>query len=1842
MKKIILLISLIFTFTLVNGQTYLQESFDTEIPATWTVTDEGGATGDSWISGQQGAGNSLDGTNCAIADSDANGNGTHLIETLTSPVFDTTGAVALFLDFDQFYNNIGPDTAVVEVFDGTNWVELLNQTADIGGFNAPDQQHIDITAYSNATMQVRFVYNDGDDWAWYWLIDNVEVYNSTCNFPSDLTVANITATTAEISWTAGGSEMDWEIVVQPLGTGEPTGSGTAITTNPYTVSTLTAVTDYEVWVRADCGGTDGLSNWAGPISFQTACDVFTPEYLEDFTDIIPDCWDEAGNGDATTGPMDLGAGDWVPDGFLNNGFDGAYKINLWLAAKSDWILSPQFDLTGGPYQLDFDFAIMEFGSTTDAGTLGSDDIVQLLISTDNGASWTALQTWDNTSVIPATGTQIVQDLTTYAGQTVQFGILGSEGTVDDPEDNDVFVDNFRVRLIPTCQEPTGINVDTITATSAAISWTPGGSEMAWEVAVQPAGTGLPTGPGTPTMDNPYTASALTAVTDYEVWVRADCGGTDGFSSWVGPVNFQTACDIFVPDYLQDFTEIIPDCWDEAGNGDATTGPMDLGAGDWGPDGFLNNGFDGAYKINLWLAAKSDWILSPQFDLTGGPYQVDFEFAIMEFGSTTNAGTLGSDDTVQLLISNDDGATWTNLITWDNTSVVPPTGTLVVYDLSAYAGQTVQFGILGSEGTEDDPEDNDVFVDNFRVRLIPDCLEPTGLSVDNISGTMADISWMAGGSETNWEYVVQPAGTGIPTGPGIATTNTSANLTGLDFETDYEVWVRADCGGTDGYSTWVGPLTFTTTIQTNFTVDCGAGPIIESFCYPNGDSLVITYTSSDGSPLNLDFNSGQVEGAPFDFLVVFDSDGTELYNDEGDNGDISGLSFQSTGDSISFQVTSDGSVSCEAGSFCCSDGIDYTVECATCINPAATYQIIDDCDTGDQFLVDVNVTSLGDAMSLTISNNIDATTETVMATGVYQVGPFPFLVDVIITLTNDQDGSCVISSSALQLADCPPDNDNPCDATVAQVNTGPNCELLTSGTLLEATDSGIPIGSCGGNPDDDVWFEFTALNEFQIIELRNISGTGFQNLDHALYEGTCNAPVELYCSPDTASLTPSLTVGNTYYIRVFSDGDEGVDATFDLCIRPGTGNVAVDQTTYTIEELVVNVLIANPCAEISNITFSTGTNFGDVNGIGYFSTDDPNSFPFEEGLILTSGDASLASGPNVNAMSEGGTGWPGDAELNAAVGITSNNASIVEFDFVPLADEISFDFLMASEEYNGNTGGTFECTFSDAFAFLLTDQNGVTTNLAVLPGTNTPILVTNIHPENPGCPAINEEYFGGYTPDNLPPMSFDGRTEVFTAFSQVNIGETYHIKLVIADATDTQLDSGVFLKAGSFDIGEIDLGEDVLVSNGTATCLGEEIILQTQADSVDHVWFKDGFAIPGETSNTLVVSEAGTYTVQIIFSPQCIISDDVVIEFLPIPEIDFTPEDLVACSVNQQAIFNLNDNDGAILGDLDPLDYTISYHLTEDDATLGINPIASPYNSVSSPQEIFVRVVDNATSCVANTSFNLLTSAPDFMVTSVDIIGCDNDGDGLSEFDLDANTGNVLGDLDASQFIVTYHLSEADAMVGTGNLASPYESSGETIYVRLESVDYFDCYVVGSFDLVFGLEPQTSFTDDFDYEVCPGATVPIIIEATPENYDVSEVTIRWFRDDQADPIAGETGLTLPVLEGAIYSIEVTFNDTGCASIQDIEVITLDTCVIPQGISPNNDGKNDTFDLTGFNVRRLEIFNRYGNSVYEKTDYVDEWFGQTNGGDELPVGTYFYAIEFEDQRTVTGWVYVQREN
>ncbi|MEZ4855427.1 MAG: gliding motility-associated C-terminal domain-containing protein [Gelidibacter sp.] len=151
-------------------------------------------------------------------------------------------------------------------------------------------------------------------------------------------------------------------------------------------------------------------------------------------------------------------------------------------------------------------------------------------------------------------------------------------------------------------------------------------------------------------------------------------------------------------------------------------------------------------------------------------------------------------------------------------------------------------------------------------------------------------------------------------------------------------------------------------------------------------------------------------------------------------------------------------------------------------------------------------------------------------------------------------------------------------------------------------------------------------------------------------------------------------------------------------------------------------------------------------------------------------------------------------------------------------------------------------------------------------------------------------------------------------------------------------------------------------------------------------------------------------------------------------------------------------------------------------------------------------------------------------------------------------------------------------------------------------------------------------------------VPIEISLVPDGYTASDVTVEWYHDN--DLVSGQTGLTLPVLTAGTYTAIITSNTTGCTYELSAEVIELAQCIIPQGISPNGDGYNDNFDLSSFGVTKIEIFNRNGRLVYSKTNYVDEWHGQTNSGDNLPVGTYFYTMTYDGGKQKSAWVYINK--
>jgi gliding motility-associated-like protein len=523
-----------------------------------------------------------------------------------------------------------------------------------------------------------------------------------------------------------------------------------------------------------------------------------------------------------------------------------------------------------------------------------------------------------------------------------------------------------------------------------------------------------------------------------------------------------------------------------------------------------------------------------------------------------------------------------------------------------------------------------------------------------------------------------------------------------------------------------------------------------------------------------------------------------------------------------------------------------------------------------------------------------------------------------------------------------------------------------------------------------------------------------------------------------------------------------------------------ESNSSLQELVEDVLINSDCAVIDNFSqqvFGQPTD-SQTKSYGYFKRPEGSNFPFEEGVVLTTGRA-FSAGNTIGDMS---IPFPnldnqqaGDMDLEVALGITNtNDATFIKFNFVPTSNEFNFSFLMASEEYDGNT----ECQFADSFAFLLREVGTSTyTNLAVLPN-GVPISVTNIN-DSAECRA-NTDFFDGY---NLGSTNYGGRTVVLTASAEVVPNQTYEIKIVVADQGDFLWDSAIFLEAGSFNLG-LDFGNDLTLELGNAACSNDSFILDTQIPTsvASHKWFFNGVEIPGETDAILNVTFDGTYSVVVEFGSSCTSTDEIVVEFTPSPAANPIDDQLI-CDNDTDGFVTLDlmSFNPTILGPQSEGDFTISYHSNRTDAANDSDPLPVIYtNQIAyQDQQIFARIESNVNgNCYDITEFfiNILEFP---ILGDMTYQECDNadDGDdinGFVEFDLNSIEAQVLGGQNASQFNITYHLNQIDADLADDPMTLLYtniNANAQDIVVRLENVDNPACYATSKVSLIVNPLPE---------------------------------------------------------------------------------------------------------------------------------------------------------------------------
>ena len=726
-------------------------------------------------------------------------------------------------------------------------------------------------------------------------------------------------------------------------------------------------------------------------------------------------------------------------------------------------------------------------------------------------------------------------------------------------------------------------------------------------------------------------------------------------------------------------------------------------------------------------------------------------------------------------------------------------------------------------------------------------------------------------------------------------------------------------------------------------------------------------------------------------------------------------------------------------------------------------------------------------------------------------------------------------------------------------------------------------------------------------------------------------------------------------------------------------IIVDES-LTAQEVVETILLGEG-VEIFNVTYS-----GDLDQIGSFDANNSNIL-IPDGMIMATGSCSNVIGPNDSGSSTtgGGNFQVNDPDLDQLSTFDTNDAAVLEFDFIPTGDSINFNYSFGSDEYNEYVCGSV----NDAFGFFLSGPgiNGAYSNnainLAVIPNTNgTPVTINSVNNGNVGsagsannCAQVDPNWMNNtaYYVDNenngdANATQLDGFTVVLVAEAAVQCGQTYHIKIAIADAGDTAFDSAVFIEGGSFSSNAFDITATASIS-GNQIFGGDTTVVESCNDAVFQVVrpFADiadtldvtisGTATNGvdyETIDPEVIMEVGEFTYEIPLN----VIPDAEVEGPETVTIEYMYVNLCGDSVLRSATLIIADfeptqlqyenpvgicNGEAILevetiGGYGPFDFLWSTGATD---TLAVNVIET--NDPGAAQITVTDVCGNE-----QTATITYTMPPELVIygEQTDSPLCPGDATvleagistGVGPFTYDWSSGGdgttETVNFDASQ-IVTLTVTDACGIQDSFDVEVEYP-----VWDPITGNDPEVCLgIQGDLNLTGGVG-EADFAGNWvgQYEFYTWQY---------SNYDASgnpQDSAFVLVDDALDSLATfigpsgnfQAGLTQGDMD--IYVID----QCGAEGTFNVSVIACDT-EIPNVFSPNGDSMNDFFripGIEGFPNSKLEIYNRWGNVIYQSNDYGGGWDGRINN-EPVADGTYYYILRRSDGENFHGALTITRQ-
>jgi len=686
---------------------------------------------------------------------------------------------------------------------------------------------------------------------------------------------------------------------------------------------------------------------------------------------------------------------------------------------------------------------------------------------------------------------------------------------------------------------------------------------------------------------------------------------------------------------------------------------------------------------------------------------------------------------------------------------------------------------------------------------------------------------------------------------------------------------------------------------------------------------------------------------------------------------------------------------------------------------------------------------------------------------------------------------------------------------------------------------------------------------------------------------------------------------------------------------------------TPAQYVNNVLLGEGVTA-TNVTFT-----GSLEQIGYMTNG--GGFGIESGVVLSSDQASNPAGPCDLGFCTSCPNTANDPDLLTVANsvppligqnftvLSVNDVCILEFDFQPSGDFVSFNYIFGSDEYLAWVNSQY----NDIFAFFLSGP-GITgpfsspagfpdgaVNIAQIPDSDPPLPIT--------ISSVNDILNQAYYIDNpgaVVSPCINGYTVPFTASHPVSCGLTYHIKLAIADGSDTALESIVVLEEGSFgspipteyeatsspDCDPDPLDDDVIycawedcgVSTITISrpCLVPSVYPFAFDINVDPM-SEASFISDIEGLPESAVIPIGEYEIALSFS-------------VPQDYIDEGTEELILNIVSGTTSSSLS----IYIYDTPPLEATtpdVVTVLCDEFETVCVELIQDPL--LEYPPVTYnwtINGVDFGTEeCIEHTS--LTTHLMEIYIRD----GCDRDVYLQTLFEVPYEALEIV----MSNDTLLCNGADATLELEVDGGQPPYQILWE---------NFIDDNLAHTVSPTVGTTYEVTVIDNCNYIVNGVTRVEVeTVEATIVRYDQGNDTydfdvltfpeepylgafnFLWDFGDGGFSFDRDVTHEYEGLDEYDAAVTVTTNN-GCFDVATVHLYGSVILYIPTAFTPNNDGLNDAFEIVGRQIESFElmIYNRWGDVVYTSTSIDDAWMGDVNDGEYFaPDGIYQWVIRVQ---------------